>query len=78
MRVLSISFINGVGQVRFSKQVLTASGDPDSVIPVTYWLASIPFDYKHDIKLEQQRLINPLGFQALSYRADPESNLSEK
>ncbi|OOF77864.1 conjugal transfer protein TraG [Rodentibacter caecimuris] len=78
VRVLSISFINGVGQVRFSKQVLTASGDPDSVIPTTYWLASIPFDYKHEIKLEQQRLINPLGFQALSYRADPETNLSEK
>lgn len=76
VRVLSISFINGVGQVRFSKQVLTASGDPDSVIPVTYWLASIPFDYKHEINLEQQRLINPLGFQALSYRADPESNIS--
>lgn len=78
VRVLSISFINGVGQVRFSKQVLTASGEPDSVIPTTYWLASIPFDYKHKIKLEQQRLINPLGFQALSYRADPENNLNEK
>lgn len=77
VRVLSVSFINGVGQVRFSKQVLTASGDPDSVIPVTYWIASIPFDYKHEIRLEQQRLINPLGFQALSYRADPENTIKK-
>lgn len=77
VRVLSVAFINGVGQVRFSKQVLTASGEPDSVIPVTYWVASIPFDYKHDIKLEQQRLINPLGFQALSYRADPENLINK-
>lgn len=75
VNVLSVSFINGVGQVRFSKQVLTASGEPDAVIPVTYWLASIPYDYKHDVKLEQQRLINPLGFQALSYRVDPEALL---
>ena len=73
-----MSFINGVGQVRFSKQVLTASGEPDAVIPTTYWLASIPYDYKHDVKLEQQRLVNPLGFQAISYRVDPETLLDNK
>lgn len=74
-RVLSVSFIGDVGQVRFSKQVLSASGEPDPTIPTTYWVASIPFDYNHKIKLEQQRLINPLGFQALSYRVDPENLL---
>lgn len=77
VKVLSVSFINGVGQVRLSKQVLSAGGEPDVTLPITYWLATVAFDYKHEIKLEQQRLVNPLGFQVLSYRLDPE-NLATK
>lgn len=77
VKVLSVSFINGVGQVRFSKQVVSASGEPDAVIPTTYWLASIAYDYNHDVKLEQQRLINPLGFQVLSYRVDTETLINK-
>lgn len=75
VRVLSISFVGNVGQVRFSKQVLSASGESDVNIPTSYWLASIAYDYLHDLELEQQRLVNPLGFQALSYRVDPESTI---
>lgn len=77
VQVLSVAFVNGLGQVRFLKQVLSANGDVDATIPATYWLATIAFDYKHKIKLEQQRMINPLGFQAISYRVDSE-NLIKK
>ncbi|MDG2957049.1 type IV secretion system protein [Bisgaard Taxon 10/6] len=73
VQVLSVSFINNIGQVRFSKTVLNANGQPDNAYPVTNWLATIAFDYKKEIKLEQDRRANPLGFEAISYRVDSEN-----
>ncbi len=73
VQILSVSFIGDVGQVRFSKQVLDSSGEPDLNIPTTYWLATASFDYKHKIELEKDRRINPLGFQVTGYRVDSEN-----
>ena len=73
VEVLSVSFINNIGQVRFSKTVLDANGQPDTVYPVTNWLATISFDYKKEIKLEKDRRSNPLGFETTSYRVDSEN-----
>ncbi|MFC1118066.1 virB8 family protein [Pasteurella multocida] len=77
VQILSVSFIRNVGQIRFSKQVLDQNGEPDLNIPTTYWLATASFDYKHQIELEKDRRINPLGFQITGYRVDSE-NLIKK
>ncbi|WP_439295220.1 virB8 family protein [Lonepinella sp. BR2882] len=71
--VLSVTFVRDVGQIRFSKTVLTDSGEADMNIPKTYWLATASFDYKHKITLEQERRVNPLGFQVTGYRVDAET-----
>ncbi|MDG6896373.1 virB8 family protein [Volucribacter amazonae] len=77
VQILSVSFINNVGQIRFSKQVVDSNGEADLNIPTTYWLATASFDYKHKIELEKDRRINPLGFQVTGYRVDSE-NLIKK
>ncbi|EFF2610251.1 type IV secretion system protein, partial [Escherichia coli] len=40
---------------------------------VTDWIATVAFDFNKDVKTEEQRLINPLGFEAVSYRVDAEA-----
>ncbi|HDX1088235.1 TPA: type IV secretion system protein [Pasteurella multocida] len=77
VQILSVTFIRNVGQVRFSKQVLDSNGEPDLNIPTTYWLATASYDYKHKIELEQDRRINPLGFQITGYRVDSENLISK-
>ncbi|ENL9025046.1 type IV secretion system protein [Salmonella enterica] len=62
-----------VAQVRFSKMILDSSGKPAPEYRMTDWIATIAFDFNKKIETEEQRLINPLGFQALSYRVDPEA-----
>lgn len=73
VQVLSVTFVNDVAHIRLSKQVLDSKGNPESSIPKTYWLATVAYDYQHNIEFEEQRRINPLGFQVTSYRIDPES-----
>ncbi|MFQ0972236.1 virB8 family protein [Gilliamella sp. BG6] len=77
VQILSVSFIRNVGQIRFSKQIVDQNGEPDLNIPTTYWLATASYDYKHTIDREQDRRINPLGFQVTGYRVDSE-NLIKK
>ena len=37
------------------------------------WVATIAFEYRNpSVIKESQRLVNPFGFQVLSYRVDPE------
>lgn len=77
VQILSVSFIRSVGQIRFSKTIVDQNGEADLNIPTTYWLATASYDYKHKIAHEQDRRINPLGFQVTSYRIDSE-NLIKK
>ncbi|HGJ5876686.1 MAG TPA: VirB8/TrbF family protein [Arsenophonus sp.] len=36
------------------------------------WIATLKFDFTKTIKAEEQRLINPLGLNMVSYCADAE------
>lgn len=68
VEIRAISFVSPqVASVRFRKVLRrgaqTTSGD---------WIATIAFAYAKAPMAEADRLRNPLGFQAASYRADPE------
>lgn len=68
--VKNISFINErVAQVRFVRSVMRPGNVPDEV---SNWVATINFKYADRPTTEAGRLENPLGFQVVSYRADPE------
>jgi type IV secretory pathway component VirB8 len=61
---------HGVATVRFVKHTrLLAEGRED----LSQWVATIGYEYKTTSKIrESLRLTNPFGFQALTYRVDPE------
>ena len=68
--VRGITFINDrVAQVRFTKSVMRPGNAPDEL---SHWVATINFKYVDKPTTEAGRLNNPLGFQVISYRADPE------
>jgi len=59
------------GTVRFIKT--TKRVDEEGPGATTSWVATIAFEYRNpSIIKESQRLVNPFGFQVLSYRVDPE------
>lgn len=61
----------GVGTVRFIKT--TKRADDDGPGTVTKWVATVAYEYRNPSLIsESQRLVNPFGFQVLSYRQDPE------
>ncbi|EOG1717619.1 virB8 family protein [Salmonella enterica] len=63
----------GVGTVRFYKAVTDGTGKPIDGYPITYWQATITFDYDHKLKSDDDYMNNPLGFNVTSYRVDQES-----
>lgn len=66
--VRAISFIaDDVANVRFRRTVRRGQQ-----ILETDWIATIAFTYTRAPMREADRLSNPLGFQVVSYRADPE------
>lgn len=74
VRVKAVTFLKpDIAQVRFDKAVLNVDGTLSVEYSQTSWVATIAFDYQKQIKTEGERLLNPLGFQALSYRVDPEA-----
>lgn len=73
IEVTSVAFIgNDTAQVRFIKRVKPLTEGVTVPAPQKY-IATISYEYKSAPQSEQDRLINPLGFQVLSYRADPEA-----
>ncbi|WP_029808354.1 VirB8 family type IV secretion system protein [Vibrio parahaemolyticus] len=79
-KIKSISFIgtpekmdNGeirtTALVRYTKQV-KRSGDKT---PLSHWAATVTFIYINGKMKEEDRLLNPLGFQVVKYRNDQES-----
>jgi type IV secretion system protein VirB8 len=63
---------NGQASVRFQKK-LKRRDSGDTGAQVTTWVATVGYEYKKISKMsENDRLKNPLGFQAMSYRVDPE------
>jgi len=79
VKVNSISFIaknelinkerRSTVQVRFSKEI-KKKGDRE---PLEHWVASLSFVYRNSPMKLDDRLINPLGFQVVSYRKDQEN-----
>ena len=67
--IRNIAFVNPkVAQVRYARTVRPDVGD----VVQTNWIATITFDYITAPMSEKDRFRNPLGFQVVSYRADPE------
>ena len=59
------------GTVRFIKT--TKRVDEEGPGTSMSWVATIAFEYRNpSVIKESQRLVNPFGFQVLSYRVDPE------
>ena len=62
---------SGSGVVRYIKT--TKRADDDGPGLVTKWVATVAYQYRNPSLIkESQRLINPFGFQVMSYRVDPE------
>ncbi|WP_281661160.1 virB8 family protein [Microvirgula aerodenitrificans] len=68
----------GGGTVRFVKTTkrVDQEGAPGTV---TKWVATIAYEYRKTARVKESlRLINPFGFQVLTYRVDPEMAGSEQ
>ncbi len=78
VRVVSVSFIGDIAQVRFIKYVQNADGSKAAEFAPASYIATIAYDYKKPIHLEKDRLVNPLGFEAISYRVDAENTETAK
>lgn len=73
VKVNSITFLDDdVAQVRLTKRVLKSDGTEAPGYSNTKWLATIAFDFNKSIPTEADRLLNPLGFQIISYKLDQE------
>jgi type IV secretory pathway component VirB8 len=63
---------NGQASVRFDKKI-KARDSGDAGAQISTWVATVGYEYKKVSKMkEDERLKNPLGFQAMSYRVDSE------
>lgn len=80
VRVKVISVVpdqKGIGTVRFMK-ITKNINDPNTKPKITKWVATIGYRYVNpSIMKESQRLVNPFGFQVMSYRVDPEMGISK-
>lgn len=66
--IRAISFVaDGVANIRFHRTVRLGQQTTESD-----WIATVAFTYTRAPMAEGDRLRNPLGFQVMSYRADPE------
>ena len=71
VEVVSVVPSHDVATVRFTKTTerISANRPPE----VTRWIATIGYTYDTGLKIESSlRLLNPWGFQVMSYRVDPE------
>ncbi|PKO47053.1 MAG: virB8 family protein [Betaproteobacteria bacterium HGW-Betaproteobacteria-22] len=70
--IKSTSFIKqNVALVRYTKEVVNGSSRN-----LSHWAATIVFKYSGTPMAESDRAINPLGFQVLEYRNDPDQEVS--
>lgn len=61
----------GIASVRFAKRMKRV--DSKSEVPAENYVATIGYEYQNPSKMKESiRLVNPFGFQVLSYRVDPE------
>jgi len=73
--IKSTSFIkNDIALVRYSTEIERGSDNPE----VSHFAATITFSYSGAPMKETDRAVNPLGFQVVEYRNDPDALPSEK
>ena len=72
VKIMSITFISNVAQVRFTSEKKAPDGSNNDNSPVHRWIATVGFKFDAGLMTDQERLLNPLGFKATSYRLDPE------
>ena len=71
--IKSTSFLKeNVALVRYTREVKDAVNNG-----LTHWAATIVFQYAGTPMSEHDRAINPLGFQVVEYRNDPDQEISE-
>lgn len=71
--IKSTSFIKeNIASVRYIKEVKNAATNG-----ITHWVATVAFQYSGTPMSEQDRAINPLGFQVIEYRNDPDQEITE-
>ncbi len=71
--IKSTSFIKeNVALVRYTKELNQGSSRT-----LSHWAATIVFQYNGTPMSEKDRAINPLGFQVIEYRNDPDQEVSE-
>lgn len=71
--IKSTSFIKeNIASVRYIKEVKNSNNNG-----ITHWVATITFQYSGTPMSEQDRAINPLGFQVTEYRNDPDQEITE-
>jgi type IV secretion system protein VirB8 len=71
-KIVSVTFVGETAQIRFTTETQGLTGDNNDGLKTTRWIATVAYKYESGYMTDQQRLINPLGFQVLSYRKDPE------
>lgn len=70
VKIKGTSFIKpNIAIVRYTKEVEHGLDKPQA----THWTATITFTYSGAPMSEQDRAINPLGFQVIEYRNDPDA-----
>ena len=73
VKVNGITFLeNGMAQIRFTKLIAEPDGKPATGYIPTKWIATVKYDFSNKVKTEEQRLLNPLGLNVISYRVDAE------
>lgn len=72
VKVSSVAFVGDLAQVRFVKTLSNMKGEADTSTPPEAGIATVAYTYKSGLMTDQERLINPFGFRALSYRKDSE------
>jgi type IV secretion system protein VirB8 len=69
--IKSVSFIKeDVALVRYMKEIERSASERPTV---THWAATLIFRYSGSPMKEKDREVNPLGFQVLEFRNDPDS-----
>lgn len=67
-----VTFLGDLAQVRY-KKTLMPIGRTDEKPIVTQWISTIAFKFENAPRKDTERLVNPLGYQTTSYRADQDT-----
>ena len=72
-KVKAVSFVGNMAQIRFDKITVPMGGDISKQVPPQSLIATVGFEYVNAPQKEEDRSVNPFGFQITSYRVDPEN-----